>query len=242
MIRHPAKLAVAALGAGTALTAPTLAQEAASVRDDAKIVKLSDFDASQYQDGWLADEMLDSTVYGRNADEVGTVQSIIINKEGQVERLIVEVGGFLEIGDKVIAVPWSEVDVTPGEAGVMADINAENIESFSLFNDRESVETGPRSFRASGLIGDYARLKNGDDYGYVRDLLFDRQGKLQSIITEPDIGYAEAGYYAYPYYGYGYDYGYDFDPGLDYYGLPYGADEAGEYEPFDYEAFDDDIA
>jgi len=241
MIRRTLSLAIGALAAGTALAATAAAQQAASVRDDAKIVKLSDFNVSEHQDGWLADEMRGAKVLGRDDDQVGTVQSIVINREGQVERLVIETGGFLDIGDKVISVPWSKFDVTPGEEGIKADVDADNVEDFSLFGDWESGRTGPRAFRASELTGDYVTLKDGEGYGYVRDLLFDRQGKLRSIIVEPDVAYDAAGYYAYPYHGYGYDYGYEFDPGLDHYGLPYGADEVGEHEPFDYGAFDDDL-
>ena len=37
-------------------------------------------------------------------------------------------------------------------------LDADKMESFSLFDDRESVSTGPRSFRASELEGDYVEL------------------------------------------------------------------------------------
>lgn len=235
-------LAITAVAIGSAGAYAASAQETASVRDEANIVKLSDFDVGQYRDGWLADTLRGSTVYGRGGDQVGTVQSIIVGTDGTVDRLVIETGGFLDIGDKVFSVSWSEIDITPGEDGIKApNVSEDNLADFSLFNDRESAQTGPRSFRTTELIGDYVTLSGGEEYGYVRDLLFDREGKLQSIVVEPDVGYDSAGYYAYPYYGYGYDYSYDYDPGLDYYGLPYGANDLTDYEPFDYGAFDDGI-
>lgn len=69
------------------------------------------------------------------------------------------------------------------------------------------------------LIDDYVLLQNDTGYGYVTDLTFNPEGKLQSVVvnaSNPDLGY---GYYAYPWYGFGYDIGWD--PGLDYYVLPY---------------------
>ena len=230
----------AAVLAGAAGSAwPAMAQETASVRDDAQVVRLSEFDVNKYKDGaWFADELRGSKVFGNDNNQVGTVQSIIMNKEGQVEKLVVETGGFLDVGDKVIAVPWSEIDLTPNEAGVVAkNLAAKNVENFSLFNDRESISTGPRSFRASELQGDFVTLKGGEAYGYVRDLLFDQGGKLLAVVVATDVAYDADGYYAYPYYGY--DYG--FDPGLDNYSLPYTGDEIGEYEPFDYPTWSEGV-
>lgn len=232
--------AAALLSSTAALSMPAAAQETSSVRDDAKVVQLSEFDVNQYKDGaWFADDLRGSKVFGKDNDQVGTVQSIILNRDGQVERLVVETGGFLDIGDKVIAVPWQDIDVTPGKDGIVAtSLDAGEMESFSLFGDRESVSTGPRSFRASELEGDYVTLKGGEGYGYVSNLLFDKGGQLQAIIVAPDAGYGVAGYRAYPYYGY--DYG--FDPGLDTYGLPYAANDINEYdEPFDYDVWDDGV-
>jgi sporulation protein YlmC with PRC-barrel domain len=238
MTYRPYALAAVLLsGAAAGSALPAAAQETAAVRDDAKVVKLSEFDVDRYKDGaWFADELRDSEVYDREGEQVGTVQSIIMNKEGQVEKLVVETGGFLDVGDKVVAVPWREIDVTPGKKGVVAEnLDADNVKNFSLFNDRESVSTGPRSFRASELQGDFVTLNGGEGYGYVRDLLFDQGGKLQAVVVAPDAASDVDGYRAYPYYGYG------FEPGLDNYALPYGTDEIGAYdEPFDYGGWYDD--
>lgn len=222
--------------AGLAL--PAVAADTSAVRDDAKVVRLSEFDVNQWKDSaWFADEMRGSQVFGSEGEEVGTVQSIIMDKDGQVQKLVVETGGAFEIGDKVIALPWNGIDITPGKAGVMAkNLQADNIEDFSLFNDRETVTTGPRSFRAAALEGDYVTLKGGEELGYVRDLMFDAGGKLQAIVVATDVAYDADGYYAYPYYGYSYG----FDPGLDNYSLPYAENDLEGYEPFDYRAWGSD--
>ena len=99
--------------------------------------------------------------------------------------------------------------------------------------------TGPRAWRATDAIGDFARLKDGDgyaNYGYVDDLII-RGGEIAAVVVSPDVGVGAAapGVYAYPYYGY--DYGWD--PGLNTYDLPYDREEVGALEPFDYERFDD---
>lgn len=224
--------------AGLAL--PAVAADTSAVRDDAKVVRLAEFDVNRWKDSaWFADELRGSRVFGNAGDQVGTVQSIVMDQEGQVRKLVVETGGVLDIGDKVIAVPWNEVDITPGKAGVVAkNLRADNVADFSLFDDRETVTTGPRAFRAAELEGDFVTLEGGENYGYVRDLMFDQAGKLQAIVVATDVAYDADGYYAYPYYGY--DNG--FDPGLDNYTLPYATNDIDDYEPFDYRAWGDEDA
>ena len=97
----------AALLAGAAgLAMPAAAVETSAVLDDAKIVPLAEFDVGKWKDSaWFADEMRGSAVFGKDGGQIGTVQSIVVSKDGTVERLVVETGGFLDIGDKVIAVP-----------------------------------------------------------------------------------------------------------------------------------------
>ena len=167
MIRKAFALMAALLAGPAGLSMPAAAVETSAVRDDAKIVKLSEFDVDKWRDSaWFADEMRGSAVYGKDGEQIGTVQSIIVGKDGMVERLVVETGGFLDIGDKVIAVPWSGIDLTPGKEGVVAkNVDESNVEDFSLFGDREEATTGPRSFRASELAGDFVTLKGGEDYG-----------------------------------------------------------------------------
>jgi sporulation protein YlmC with PRC-barrel domain len=243
MARKTFALTAALLAGAAGFAMPAAAAETSAVRDEAKIVPLAEFDVGKWKDSaWFADEMRGSEVFGKDGEQIGTVQSIVVSKDGMVERLVVETGGFLDIGDKVIAVPWSGIDLTPGEEGVVAqNLDESNVEGFSLFDDREEAATGPRSFRASELAGDCVTLKGGEDYGYVRDLLFDESGKLQAIVVAPDVAYDAAGHYAYPYYGYGYDHGLDFDPGLDHYGLPYTEQELAEIHDFDYDVWEDGI-
>ena len=136
---------------------------------------------------------------------------------------------------EVVALRWDQVDLTPGTEGVQVPVNEDNVADFDLFSDEP--EADPRSWRVTEVIGDYVRLKDGVNYGIVNDLIFDKDGKLQSVVVNPSIGYGVGGYYAYPWYGY--DYG--FDPGAEVYELPYGPDEIAGYEPFEDGMFDSDV-
>ena len=178
--------------------------------------------------GWTADQLFDTDVYGQDGEQAGEVENLLIGPDGQIRSLIVESGGFLDIGDTEYAVPWDKVEVGQDMERVTVPVTADNISKFSVFpEDREGERRG---FRATELMGDYVSLKDVAGYGLVRDLVFDDTGQLQAVVVSPDVAYGVGGPYAYPYYGYRYGW----QPGSDYYHLPYTRTEISELGPFDY--------
>lgn len=54
--------------------------------------------------GMSADDFIGTTVYGANDDNVGSIGDVILSEDGNVEAVIIDVGGFLGIGSKPVAV------------------------------------------------------------------------------------------------------------------------------------------
>jgi sporulation protein YlmC with PRC-barrel domain len=52
------------------------------------------------------------TVYDSNDKKVGTISDVLLDKDGKVAALIVAVGGFVGVGSKDVAVPFSAVQST----------------------------------------------------------------------------------------------------------------------------------
>jgi sporulation protein YlmC with PRC-barrel domain len=48
-------------------------------------------------------------VYGPNNSKIGTISDVLVGKDGQVNALIIGVGGFLGAGEKEVAVNFSSV-------------------------------------------------------------------------------------------------------------------------------------
>lgn len=225
--------------------------------DSAKIVHLPEWRPQDlYADGISVEEVLDADVIGPTGEEIGDVENVLFSTEGEALSVVAEIGGFVEIGDTHVNVPWDEIEISDAGDTIEIPLTQEEVEDYSLFTDPllgatdaasdiQAVEgddagvvlTGERVWRAAELIGDYARLKEGEgwvNYGYVDDLVV-RDGKIAAVLVDPDATWADPGPYAYPYYGYGYGW----YPGLAYYDLPYDREAVGSIEPFDEEALDD---
>jgi sporulation protein YlmC with PRC-barrel domain len=187
--------------------------------------------------GWRAEALLGEDVYGPRGEQIGEVENILVGADGRITGIVVEGGGFLGIGDAAFRVPWNQVDVTAGQDGIKVSLTEERAETLGLFDGPNWVATGPREWRVSELIGDYARLRNGLGFGYVTDVVFGRDGRMLATLVNRDLAYG-GGLYGYPFYGWNYGW----DPGLDYYALPYETPELAAATPvLDYDRFDDGI-
>jgi sporulation protein YlmC with PRC-barrel domain len=64
-------------------------------------------------DGFLASDLIGETVYngtGDDAEKIGDVNDIVLAAGGEVEAVIIGVGGFLGIGEKDVAVNFEEIE------------------------------------------------------------------------------------------------------------------------------------
>jgi len=73
----------------------------------------------------LTAEMLTGArVYGIGDEDVGEISSLLLTDEGQVERAIIDVGGFIGIGEKPVAVTMEELTVMQSDDEVRVYIDA----------------------------------------------------------------------------------------------------------------------
>ncbi|ORE98001.1 PRC-barrel domain-containing protein [Aurantimonas sp. 22II-16-19i] len=66
-----------------------------------------------------ADDLMGTTVYGPNDQSVGDIGDIALNADGQVDAVIVDVGGFLGIGEKPVAVGMDNLTFMRDQSGTM---------------------------------------------------------------------------------------------------------------------------
>ena len=194
-------------------------------------IDLATWDQSRAYAGMRATEFLGSEVHGKAGTKIGEVDSLYIDRDGQVTRIVVESEGAFDAGRVYLAVPWDDVVLGAADDAIAVPIDADNVPDFSLF--RDGPEPGVAQWRATDLLHDLVYLASGDRYGIVEDLILSRDGRVEAVVVSPDIGFRERTRKAYPWYGPGYD------PQLDRYTLPYDLREIELLGPFDYNAMKD---
>ena len=57
-----------------------------------------------------SDKLTGAAVYDANDEEIGNVDTLILSAEGQVTRAVIDVGGFLGIGEKPVALDLADIE------------------------------------------------------------------------------------------------------------------------------------
>jgi len=88
----------------------------------------------------LADDLIGADVTGADDERVGTIDDLIVDAEsGRIEAAVLSVGGLLGIGDKLVAVPLSELEIGP-ERDFRIALTREALEQAPEF-DPDAAET-----------------------------------------------------------------------------------------------------
>jgi len=175
-------------------------------------------------DGYRASRLLGNAVFSLKGEYLGAVRNMILADDGQIVSLLVEGLRTREEPEFISRIPFQRVLRPLHEGAVVANVPDLRSREYGLFVDPGQAQAEPHEFSISKIIGDYARLQAGQGFGYVSDLVFDRDGKLAVVVIsrEASVG---GGTFAFPYPG---ETG-RWSPKLSYYGLPYvAADQASK--------------
>ena len=201
--------------------------------DQPPVILLRDWNYDTiYRDGWSVKKLMDVEVIGPTGDDIGEVENVIIGEKGNILGIIAEVGGFLDIADTHVFIPWDQVRFSRGLERLVIPVTQENVENYvyddALLTKAETagrtavvesgLRVGPRIWKATELLQTRALLNGNVGYGWISDLIFTTGGNLHAVVVNADATY-RGGYYAYPYYGFGIGYGWM--PGAARYNLGY---------------------
>ncbi|OXT00439.1 hypothetical protein B7H23_09930 [Notoacmeibacter marinus] len=138
-----ATTAIAAL-----MTAPVMAQDATE-QDKAKEMEASSTTTMEASSDSMSsdineEDMLASTFIGKtvytstndDAEAIGDVEDVVLDKSGKVDAVVVSVGGFLGIGDKSVALPFDRLsmEMKDGEQWIVSDATSEELNQMAEFD------------------------------------------------------------------------------------------------------------
>lgn len=199
-------------------------------KGEAQWVDLTTWDTASVYEGWSAEQLLDEDVYGATGDEIGELEDMIIGPDGQIQYVVVEGSGFLDIADTHAAVPWDRV-TRIGTSSIAIDVPEGNLDKVGRFPNVEDEPAIPKNFRVTKLIGDVVTA-GGAGYGTVDDVIFNDEGKIQAVVVAPALGYdGPEDRVAIPYNAEGYD------PYSPHYQTPYDVAQLNELQPYNYTKF-----
>jgi len=64
---------------------------------------------SSFQGNWRASKLVGLNVYNEKNESVGSINDMLTDKNGKIVAVVIGVGGFLGVGEHLVAVPFEKV-------------------------------------------------------------------------------------------------------------------------------------
>ena len=96
-------------------------------------------------------------VFNSKADVIGTIGDVVLGADGRATTVVVNVGGLLGVGSKLVAVPFSALKVGPvveGSRVLLIDVTKDQLQAAPAY-----AATDPnRTDRAKKKAGDWIKI------------------------------------------------------------------------------------
>ena len=121
-------LVSAAIAAGAAVAVPALVL----AQGTPQTVQLVKVDVVKVSTGYRASKVLGSSVVNEAGDIVGKIDEIIVGPDGRAPFVVLSVGGFLGVGDKLVALPYEQMR-TDGKKIVLPGATKDSLKALPEF-------------------------------------------------------------------------------------------------------------
>lgn len=152
------------LVAGLLLATPALAQDttAEDTATQATTTSGVQFVEKQSDEQDLASRFIGTPVVNTTGETLGKVNDLVMDTEGQVEVIIVGVGGFLGVGEKNVGVHFDQlarIEGAEGEAQLVLDATQGDLTDAPEFltSDNKSLSLTKRLRERAGQLSEQAK-------------------------------------------------------------------------------------
>ena len=104
------KYAVAGLAASAMLASVAFAQSPSATTDRATTAApAAASDTSSFKGNWRTSKLVGLNVYNDSNESLGSINDLLTDKNGNIKAVVIGVGGFLGVGEHLVAVAFDKV-------------------------------------------------------------------------------------------------------------------------------------
>ncbi|MBR0697185.1 PRC-barrel domain-containing protein [Bradyrhizobium lablabi] len=105
-----ARYIIAGVAGSALLATAAFAQTPTDKSDKAEMAPATTSASStSYQGNWRASKVVGLSVYNDKNESVGSINDLLMDKSGAIKAVVIGVGGFLGVGEHLVAVPLDKV-------------------------------------------------------------------------------------------------------------------------------------
>jgi sporulation protein YlmC with PRC-barrel domain len=104
------KYAVAGVAASALLASVAFAQSPSATTDRATTVApVAASDSASFKGNWRTSKLVGLNVYNDSNESLGSINDLLADKNGDIKAVVIGVGGFLGVGEHLVAVAFDKV-------------------------------------------------------------------------------------------------------------------------------------
>ncbi|WP_445678602.1 PRC-barrel domain-containing protein [Radicibacter daui] len=95
------------------------------------------------QQGVALSDMIGSEVDGPDGNQVASIDNVVINEDGTVKYVVIDHGGFLNIGNKKTALNFNELTLGQGDANYTVSLTSDQLDAAPEYDEDNPSATAP---------------------------------------------------------------------------------------------------
>jgi sporulation protein YlmC with PRC-barrel domain len=99
----------AGVAASALLATVAFAQTPTATGDRANMAPATASDSSLQGSTWRTSKVVGLSVYNDNSESLGSINDVLMDKNGNIKAVVLGVGGFLGVGEHLVAVPFDKI-------------------------------------------------------------------------------------------------------------------------------------
>jgi sporulation protein YlmC with PRC-barrel domain len=144
------KYMTAGLAASALLASVAFAQTPTTTTDRANNMAPAGASDSSFHGDWRASKIIGLNVYNDNNENVGSINDLLTDKNGSIKAVVIGVGGFLGVGEHLVAVAFDKVKfVDEPVASTTASTTSGNRPASNTTTGAATTSTAPASTTSS---------------------------------------------------------------------------------------------
>jgi sporulation protein YlmC with PRC-barrel domain len=104
-----ARYAIAGLAGSALLASVAFAQTPPTDKSTTTAAPAAAADTTSFKGNWRTSKLVGMSVYNDSNESLGSINDLLTDKNGDIKGVVLGVGGFLGVGEHLVAVPFDKV-------------------------------------------------------------------------------------------------------------------------------------
>lgn len=160
-----AKYMTAGLAASALFATVAFAQTPSATTNNTSTPAAASTSNASYQGDWRTSKIVGLNVYNNNNESIGSINDLLTDKSGNIKGVVIGVGGFLGVGEHLVAVAFDQIKfmTEPVASTTSSNTSSKSTTTTGASNSNKMAPTSSTSAKTNAWYPDHAVLNATKD-------------------------------------------------------------------------------